>query len=123
MKTFVKYDFYFQLAVYLISILWSFSGSEFQVNFAICLFFIGCSQTLSFIIRVGGLQEKNVVFRIYTAGYCIFLLSILFSSLLQHDFAFVYVAILINTMAILFLISSFIDYKNQKSFYLKNLIQ
>lgn len=121
MKTFVKYDFYFQLAAYLISILWSSLGSEFQGNFAICLFFIGCSQTISFIIRVGGLQERNVVFRIYTIGYYIFLLSILFMSVLQLDFLFVFVAILVNVMAILFLISSFIDYRNQKSINLKNL--
>lgn len=112
MKTFIKYDFYFQLVIYFFSIFWSSLNSEFQANFAISLFFIGCSQTVSFIIRVGGLEEKNIVFRIYTIGYCIFLISILF---LAFDFMFVFIAVLINIMALLFLISSFMDYKNLKS--------
>ena len=115
MKTFIKYDFYLQLAIYLISILWSSLYGEFKSNFAISLFFIGCSQTLSYIIRMGGLEEKNMVFRIYTIGYCIFLLSILFISVMKYDVMFVFITVLINIMAILFLILSFIDYKNLKA--------
>lgn len=114
MKTFIKYDFYLQLAIYFISILWSIINGGFKSSFAIALFFIGCSQTVSYVIRLGGLEVKTKVFRIYTVGYCIFLLSILLISVVTYDFMFVWITLLINTMAILFLISSFLDYKNLK---------
>jgi len=114
MKTFIKYDFYFQLAVYVISILWSSLNAEFQTNFAISLFFIGCSQTVSYIIRLNK-EEKNAIFNIYTIGYFIFILSIAIMIVAKLEFIFWFTAVLINIMAVLFLISSFIDYKNLKS--------
>lgn len=114
MKTFIKYDFYFQLAIYFFSILWSSLNSEFQGNFAICLFFIGCSQTVSYIIRLNK-EEKNTIFNIYTIGYCIFILSSVIMIVVKLEFMFWFIAVLINIMAVLFLISSFIDYKNLKS--------
>ncbi len=115
MKTFTKYDFYFQLALYFICIFWSLLDGDFKSNFAISLFFIGCSQTISFIIREVILQRKNLIHRIYTVGYYVFLLSCLGIFIVQFDALFVYIAFLINIMAILFLISSFIDYKNFES--------
>lgn len=111
MKTFIKYDFYFQFAFYLISLLWCFLNEEFNSSFAIALFFIGCSQTISYIIRLGVLERKNILFNIYTISYCIFLVSIFVMIVFKSDFIFWSVAILINLMAILFLISSFLDYK------------
>lgn len=115
MKTFTKYDFYFQLTLYSICILWSSLDGNFKSNFAISLFFIGCSQTISYIIRLIGLENKNLIFKIYTGGYCIFLLLSYLMNITQFDALLVYIAFLINIMAILFLISSFIDYKNFES--------
>jgi len=114
MKTFIKYDFFFQLTIYFFSIIWSGLNSEFQGNFAICLFFIGCSQTVSYIIRLNK-KGKNTIFKIYTTGYCIFILSIVPMIFVKPEFMFWFTAILINIMAVLFLISGFIDYKNLKS--------
>jgi hypothetical protein len=111
MKTFIKYDFYFQMILYVSLFLWSILNQDFNSYFAISLFFIGCSQTISYIIRVGVLDKKNVIFNIYTFGYCVFLISIFIMLIAKSDSMFWFVTILVNLMAILFLISSFLDYK------------
>lgn len=116
MNTFIKYDFYFQLATYFICTLWSSLDVNFKSNFAISLFFIGSSQTISYIIRIVGLEHKNLAFKIYNYCYGIFLISVFMMSNLQFDGLMIFIAVLINLMAILFLISSFIDYKNRESY-------
>lgn len=115
MKAFIKYDFYFQVLIYIGSFLWSSLSEDFTSTFAVSLFAIGCSQTISYIIRVGILEEKNRVFNIYTIAYCIFLISILILTVVKLEFMFWFITILINIMALLFLISSFLDYKNRES--------
>lgn len=111
MKTFIKYDFYFQVILYFICILWSSLDGNFKSNFAMSLFFIGCSQTISFIIRMGGLAQNNLAFKIYKFCYGIFLIASFLMYNVQTDVLLIFIAGLINLMAILFLISSFIDYK------------
>ncbi len=114
MKNFIKYDLYLQLLIYFIPLLWSSLSSNFTGNFALNLFFIGFSQSFSFIIRVGGLNKKNIIFRIYTFGYCIFILSVILMSIFGFDFMLGFMTVLINMMAILFLISCAIDYRSLK---------
>lgn len=114
MKAFIKYDFYFQIVLYFTLLVSSSLSDSFRGNFAVSLFVIGCSQTISYVVRLNQ-KEKNVIFNIYTIGYCIFLLSILMMIVAKLEFIFWFTVVLINIMALLFLISSFIDYKNRES--------
>lgn len=115
MKTFIKYDFYFQVILYILCILCSTLDGNFKSNFAISLFFIGCSQTISYVIRIIGLEPKNLIFNIYTVSYLIFLFFAFLTIITQFNTLVYFIAVLINLMAILFLISSFIDYNNRES--------
>jgi hypothetical protein len=65
MKTFIKYDFYFQILFLIIGIISIFIMDDSYIQGILFYFFVGIPQLISYIIKLFFKIEKSSIFIIY----------------------------------------------------------